>query len=134
MAPRSSFDSILIQWGLTNLPAAVSAINQLPHDRNWRARCLAAIFRARADADPAWLFETVEGPHGGAVREMAGQIGRAAGYPVAGSFAEWVDAVRAVAGVGVPPEVEEAPPMVLAPLVAPSVPAKKKVATLFEAA
>src|SRR5688500_1974424 len=96
---RSPFESSLIEWGRSNLPAAVSAIDQLPHDRRWRDRCLAAIFRARADVDVAWLFGVVEAPDATDVRRLAPLIVRAAGYPVRGTFGEWVDNVRHLAGV-----------------------------------
>jgi hypothetical protein len=125
----------LIDWCRVKLPAAVSAIEQRPHDDAWRDRCLAAMVRAGAEADPAWLFYAVEGDDWRELRRLGPKIVQAAGYPVRGTFADWVDDVRAAAGVGTPPDTftepeYQGPPT--PPTIEPAKPAAKP--SLFEVA
>jgi hypothetical protein len=105
--PTSQLMVELLAWARIAMPAAVSAIDQRPNDDNWRDRCLAAIVRAGAAADAQWLFDAVEGPHWRDIRRLGPLIVRAAGYPVRGTFEQWVDDVRAVAGMGEPPMSDE---------------------------
>jgi hypothetical protein len=106
-SPTSKLMVDLLAWAKVAMPAAVSAIDQRPNDENWRDRCLAAIVRAGAHADPQWLFSAIEGPGWLDIRRLGPHIGRAAGYPVRGSFEQWVDDVRAATGVGDPPMSDE---------------------------
>ena len=123
----------LIAWCRLALPAAVSAMEQRPDDPDWRDRCLAAMVRAGADADPAWLFWAVEGDDWAELRRLGPQIVRAAGYPVRGTFADWVDDMRSVAGVGAPPFAEPELIAVVIELPKPAQ-AKRSGPTLFEEA
>lgn len=103
-ARRGTLADRLALWAAKHAPAAFAALaaSDAPE---WEARVLANVVRARAAlADGrAWLeCVACDDAYGPELRRLAPHVKRAGGYPIdpAGgmTFAEWVDAIRALNG------------------------------------
>lgn len=91
----------LLAWARVHLRKAWEAWAARDEDE-WENRVLGSIVRARAAADPRWLFRVAEHPTlGPQLADLGPWVVAAAGYPVAGSgmtFEAWVNEVRGLAG------------------------------------